>query len=177
MFIRKFEQYFPDISSSAFIDPSAIIIGQVKIAEYSSIWPLCVVRGDIHHIHIGARTNIQDGSVLHVTHKSAFNPKGFPLEIGDDVTIGHQVILHGCKILGLSLVGMGSKVLDGAIIEPEVIVGAGSLVSQGKVLESGYLWLGSPAKKIRPLTQEEKNFLKYSAEHYAKLGQQHGKSL
>jgi carbonic anhydrase/acetyltransferase-like protein (isoleucine patch superfamily) len=171
--IRPFLDLNPRIAADAWIDESAVIIGDVEIGPLASIWPLCVVRGDIHSIRVGARSNIQDGSVIHVTHDSEYNPGGFPVAIGDDVTVGHKVMLHGCSIGDNCLIGMGSIVLDGAVIESRVILGAGSLVPQGKVLESGHLYLGSPVKKVRPLTEQEQRFLDYVAGNYVKLAQQH----
>lgn len=164
--LRPYLGIYPSIGSRVFIDPSSVVIGDVRLAEDVSIWPLSVLRGDVNYIVIGARTNIQDGSVLHVTHKSASNPEGNPLIIGEDVTIGHKVMLHGCTIGNRVLVGMGSIVIDGAVIEDDVVIGANSLVTQGKHLESGYLYMGSPAKAIRKLTDAELTHLRYSANNY-----------
>ncbi|MGG4610552.1 gamma carbonic anhydrase family protein [Providencia sp. Me31A] len=164
--LRPYLGIYPSLQSRVFVDPSAVVIGDVRLADDVSIWPLSVLRGDVNHISIGARTNIQDGSVLHVTHKSNNNPDGNPLLIGEDVTVGHKVMLHGCTIGNRVLVGMGSIVIDGAIIEDDVIVGANSLVTQGKKLESGYLYVGSPAKAIRKLTDAELKHLRYSANNY-----------
>ncbi len=164
--LRPYLGIYPSINARVFIDPSSVVIGDVRIADDVSIWPLSVLRGDVNYISIGARTNIQDGSVLHVTHKSASNPEGNPLIIGEDVTIGHKVMLHGCTIGNRVLVGMGSIVIDGAIVEDDVIIGANSLVTQGKRLESGYLYTGSPAKAIRKLTDAELSHLRYSANNY-----------
>jgi len=171
MTLRDFEQHSPEIHPSVYIDDSAIVIGQVSIGEGSSVWPLSVIRGDIQRISIGKRTNIQDGSVLHVTHGSEFSmtPEGYPLTIGDDVTIGHKAVLHACTIENRCLIGMGAIVLDGAVVCSEVIVGAGSTVPPGKILDSGYLWLGSPVKRIRELSVKERQFLQYSAQHYTEL--------
>ncbi|MCG8427374.1 MAG: gamma carbonic anhydrase family protein [Chromatiales bacterium] len=171
--IRTFDGNTPKIAADAWVDESAVVIGDVEIGAGSSIWPLTVVRGDIHQIRIGERTNIQDASVLHVTHASDFNPGGFPLLIGDDVTVGHKVMLHGCEIQHHCLIGMGAIVMDGVVIEPYTIIAAGSLVPGGKVLESGYLWRGSPAKKVRELTAQERDYLEYVAANYVKLGAQH----
>ncbi len=171
--IRDFEGFSPQIADAAFIDESAVVTGNVSIGEDSSVWPCCSVRGDIHSITIGVRTNIQDGSVLHVTHDSEFAPGGFKLTVGDDVTVGHNVILHACTIEDLCLIGMGSVVLDGAVVQSGAMVGAGSLVPPNKLLEGGYMWLGSPVKKARELTDKEKAFLKYSAQHYVKLKNRH----
>ena len=177
MTIRNFEQYQPEVHKTAYIDSEALVSGNVKIGKDSSIWPMTVIRGDVNKIRIGKRSNIQDGSVLHVTHGSEFtNAEGFPLIIGDDITVGHSAVLHACTIHNRSLIGMGAIVLDGAVIEDEVIVGAGSLVPPNKRLESGYLWLGSPVKKARALTEKEKSFLTYSAQHYVKLAKRTEKS-
>jgi len=173
MTIRAFRNNAPNIDDSAWVDDSAVVIGDVTIGENSSVWPLVVIRGDIHQIRIGNRSNIQDGSILHVTHVSQFNPDGFPLEIGSDVTIGHNVVLHGCSIQDRCLIGMGSTVLDGAVVESNIMVGANSLVPGGKHLESGFLWLGSPVKKIRPLNEHELRFLGYSAKNYHALAQEY----
>jgi len=169
MNIRDFENHSPDIDENAFIDESAVVIGNVKIAADVSVWPLTVIRGDIHRIEIGARTNIQDGSVLHVTHDSEYSPGGFALNIGESVTVGHKVILHACTIGNNCLVGMGSTVLDGAVLEDNVMLGANSLVAPGKRLEGGYLYVGSPAKQVRSLTEKELAWLAYSANHYVEL--------
>lgn len=173
--VRPFENYMPQIASSAFIDDSAVVTGDVVIGEDSSVWPCCSVRGDIHSIRIGRRSNIQDGSVLHVTHDSEYAPGGAKLTVGNDVTVGHKVILHACTIEDLCLIGMGSVVLDGAIVQSGAMVGAGSLVPPNKILEGGYMWLGSPVKKVRLLTDKETAFLSYSAEHYVKLKNRHAK--
>ncbi|MFT0211555.1 gamma carbonic anhydrase family protein [Pseudomonas sp. F1_0610] len=169
MSIRNFNNIRPHFAERVFIDQSAIIIGDVEIGADSSVWPLAVIRGDMHSIRIGERTSIQDGSVLHITHKGPYNPNGYPLMIGDDVTVGHQALLHGCTIGSRVLVGMRSTVMDGAVIEDEVVLGAGSLVPPGKRLESGFLYVGSPAKAVRPLTEKERSFFAYSAQNYVNL--------
>ncbi|MCJ1885583.1 gamma carbonic anhydrase family protein [Pseudomonas sp. LA21] len=173
MTIRTFQGKTPSLGERVFVDASAVVIGDVEIGADSSVWPLVTIRGDMHRIRIGARTSVQDGSVLHITHAGPFNPDGFPLTLGDDVTVGHKVLLHGCTVGSRILVGMGSIVMDGAVIEDEVILGAGSLVPPGKVLESGYLYVGSPVKKARPLTDKERAFFTYSAANYVKLKDQH----
>ncbi len=163
----------PRIAEDVWVDPTAVVIGDVEIGLGSSIWPLVVVRGDIHHIRIGKNTNIQDGSVVHVTHDSRFNPGGYPTIIGDNITVGHKVMLHGCTIGDNCLIGMSSTVMDGAVIEPRVVLGAGSLVPGGKVLESGYLWVGSPVRRARELNEKEQEFLDYSAQNYARLAKRY----
>ncbi|WP_436322859.1 gamma carbonic anhydrase family protein [Vibrio cidicii] len=163
---RSYKGIYPQIGARVYIDSSSVLVGDIQIGDDSSIWPLVAARGDVNHIRIGERSNIQDGSVLHVTHKNAANPDGYPLLIGNDVTVGHKVMLHGCTIKDRVLVGMGAIVLDGVIIEEEVMIGAGSLVPPGKVLESGYLYVGSPVKQARPLTDKERAFLQKSADNY-----------
>lgn len=172
MTIRSYLHHVPSLAAGVFIDSSAVVIGRVTLAEDVSVWPLVAVRGDVHDISVGARTNIQDGSVLHTTSPDS-HPPGFPLNIGADVTVGHKVILHGCKIGDRVLIGMGAIVMDGVTVEPDVIVGAGSVVSPGKVLQSGGLYVGAPAKRVRDLKPEELEFLKYSAGHYVKLKNRH----
>ena len=171
--IRAYRGLSPQLDERVFIDPSAVVIGDVHLGEDSSVWPLAVIRGDMHRIRIGARTSVQDGSVLHITHAGPFNPDGFPLEIGDDVTIGHKALLHGCRIGSRVLIGMGCIVMDGAVIEDGVVLGAGSLVPPGKRLVTGYLYVGSPVRQARPLTDKEKAFFTYSAANYVKLKDHH----
>ena len=173
MTIRTYQGKTPSLGERVFVDASSVVIGDVEIGADSSVWPLVVIRGDMHRIRIGARTSVQDGSVLHITHAGPFNPDGFPLTIGDEVTVGHKVLLHGCTLGSRILVGMGSIVMDGAVIEDEVILGAGSLVPPGKTLESGFLYVGSPVKKARPLTDKERAFFSYTAGNYVKLKDQH----
>ena len=173
MSIRTFENNVPQIAASAYVDETALVIGSVRIAEDVSLWPKVVARGDVNSIGIGARTNIQDGTILHVSHDSEFAPGGFPLSIGADITVGHQAILHGCTIEDRCLVGMAATVMDGALLRSGVILGAGSLVPPGRELEGGFLWVGSPARKVRPLSSEEQAFLDYSARHYVELKNRH----
>ena len=173
MSIRSFQQHTPKLGARVFVDPTAVLRGDVEIGEDSSVWPLTVIRGDMHRIRIGARSSIQDGSVLHITHAGPYNPDGFPLTIGDEVTVGHKVTLHGCTLGSRILVGMGSIVMDGAVVEDEVIIAAGSLVPPGKRLESGYLYVGSPVKQARPLTDKERSFFAYTAGNYVRLKDRH----
>jgi carbonic anhydrase/acetyltransferase-like protein (isoleucine patch superfamily) len=173
MTIRSFQGIEPRIAASAYVDATAVVIGDVTIGEDASLWPMVVARGDVNSIEIGARTNIQDGCILHVSHDSEFAPGGFPLSIGSDITVGHQVILHGCRIEDSCLVGMGATVMDGAILRSGVLLGAGSLVPPGQELAGGYLWVGSPARRVRPLRDQERAFLVYSPKHYVELKNQH----
>lgn len=159
----------PQLAPGAWVHPRATVIGEVTLGANASVWPGAVLRGDVNHIHIGAKTNIQDNAVLHVSHKTVADPVGAPLIIGERVTVGHGVILHGCMIENECLIGMGSIVLDKALIKKNVLLGAGSLVPEGRVLESGYLYLGRPAKLVRELTLEELAYFNYSAGHYINL--------
>lgn len=173
MAIRTYRGSAPQLGPRVFVDASAVVLGDVVLGEDASVWPMAVVRGDMHRIRIGKRSSVQDGSVLHITHAGPFNPDGYPLLIGDEVTIGHNVTLHGCTLGNRILVGMGSIVMDGAVVEDEVVIGAGSLVPPGKVLQSGYLYVGSPVKQARALTDQERAFFAYSAANYVKLKDLH----
>ena len=173
MTIRGFQGISPKIAESAFVDESALVIGDVTIGADSSIWPMTVARGDVHSISIGERTNIQDASVLHVTHDGKYTPGGFPLVVGDDVTVGHRVTLHACTIGSLCLIGMSATIMDGAEIGDRTIIAAGSLIPTGKKLEGGYLYVGSPARQVRVLTDQELESLEYSANHYVKMKNRH----
>lgn len=170
---ERFGDHAPKLASEVFVHPSAVIIGDVEIGRLASIWCNAVIRGDVNAIRIGARSNVQDGSVLHVSHKTPADPDGAPLVIGAGVTIGHQVILHGCTIHDHCLIGMGSIVMDKAVIESRVLLGAGSLVPEGKRLEAGHLYLGRPAKMIRALNNEELAYFEYSASHYVELARRY----
>jgi len=172
MTIREFEGIAPKIAVDAYVDDTALVTGDVEIGQKSSVWPMTVIRGDVNSIRIGERTNIQDGCVLHVTHEGPYGP-GRSMQIGDDVTVGHGAILHACTIEDRCLIGMAATVLDGAILHSEVMIGAGSLVPPNKELESGYLYLGNPVRRVRPLSEKEKKYLQYSAEHYIRLSQRH----
>lgn len=171
--IREYQGITPTIGKDVYIDPASVVIGDVTIGDESSVWPMAVIRGDVHSIRIGSGTSIQDGSVLHVTHDGPYSPGGGALVIGDLVTVGHNVTLHACTIEDRVLIGMGVIVLDGCHVPSEVILGAGTLVPPNTELESGYLYVGSPAKKLRPLTDKEKDFLSYTAKNYIKLQKTH----
>jgi len=167
--LRSYKGIVPELKNNVYVDEACVLIGDITLDDDASIWPLVAARGDVNHIRIGKRSNVQDGTVLHVTRKSNDKPDGNPLLIGDDVTIGHKAMLHGCTVGNRILVGMGAIILDGAILEDDVILGAGSLVPPGKVLKSGHLYVGSPAKQVRELTEAELAFLPQSADNYVKL--------
>lgn len=167
--IRAFADTTPQLGERVMIDPTAVVLGDLVIGDDVSIWPNCSIRGDMHRIEIGHRSNVQDNSVLHVTHASRFNPEGWPLIIGQDVTIGHGAILHGCTIGDRVLIGMGATVMDGAVVDNAVMIAAGALVTPGKHLPSGYVYAGSPAKQLRELSESERTFLQYSADNYVRL--------
>ncbi|GGP20871.1 gamma carbonic anhydrase family protein [Silvimonas iriomotensis] len=169
MAVETFEHHHPVIPATAWVHASAQVIGETTLGQDVSIWPGAVVRGDVNFIRIGDDSNIQDCSVLHTTHRRPEDPNGAPLIIGERVTVGHGVMLHGCTIGNECLIGMGSIVLDRVVIQDHVMMGAGSLVPPGKVLESGYLYVGRPAQKVRALTQAEIAHFAYSAQHYVKL--------
>ncbi|WP_447527321.1 gamma carbonic anhydrase family protein [Vreelandella sp. TE19] len=170
--LRAFKEYFPKLGERVFIDPASVVIGDVVLGDDCSVWPMTVIRGDMHQIRLGARVSVQDGSVLHITHSSDFNPEGFPLTVGDDVTIGHKALLHGATLGNRILVGMGAIVMDGVVVEDEVIIAAGAVVTPGKVLKSGYVYAGSPASALRPLKEKEREFFTYTAGNYVKLKDQ-----
>jgi carbonic anhydrase/acetyltransferase-like protein (isoleucine patch superfamily) len=175
--IRSYRGVTPRLAMGAWVDPQASVIGDVTLGSDASVWPMAVLRGDVNRIVVGARTNVQDGSILHVTHDGPYTPGGVPLLIGDDVTIGHGVILHACTIGHRVLIGMGAKLLDKVVVEDEVFVAAGSLVSPGKRLESGWLYRGVPAVAARRLNADEIANLRYSAEHYVRVKNHHVASL
>ena len=175
MSIRPFEGHTPDLHGTAYVDDTALVIGNVSLAEDCSVWPMCVLRGDIQSIQVGARSNIQDGSIIHVTHDSEYTPGGYATTVGEDVTVGHRVTLHGCEVADRCLIGMGTIILDGVRVQPETMLGAGCVVPPGRELESGFLWVGSPARKLRELTDAEREFLRYSAAHYVKTKNRHQK--
>lgn len=167
--IRPFKGLLPTLKKRAYVDPAAVIIGDVVIGEDSSVWPLVVIRGDVNKVRVGDRTNIQDGSVIHESRPRPNNPEGYPTLIGEDVTIGHKVMLHGCSIGDRVLIGMGAIVLDGVTIENNVVVGAGALVTPGKTLEEGFLYIGSPARQSRPLRDGEIDHFIEAAQNYMDL--------
>jgi carbonic anhydrase/acetyltransferase-like protein (isoleucine patch superfamily) len=169
MNVRNYRNIAPQLGERVYIDPAAVVIGKVKLGDDVSIWPTAVVRGDVNAIEIGARTSVQDGSVLHVTHDGPYRPGGRALIVGADVTVGHRVVLHACTIGNTCLIGMGSVLLDDVVTEDLVMIGAGSVVTPGKRLEARGLYVGSPARRVRDLKPQEIEFLSYSAAHYVKV--------
>jgi carbonic anhydrase/acetyltransferase-like protein (isoleucine patch superfamily) len=171
--IRSYRGISPVLGERVYVDECALVIGRVTMGDDSSIWPFAVARGDVNFIRIGARTNIQDGSVLHVVHEAERTNGGIPLIIGDDVTVGHKAMLHAVTIGSRCLIGMSSVVLDGAVVEDEVIVGAGTVVPPGKRLDSRGLYIGNPARRLRGLSDAEIEGLLYSARHYVNVKESH----
>lgn len=169
MTVSSYLDKTPRLGARVYVHPSAQVIGSVVLGEDSSVWCNAVLRGDVHDIRIGRCTNIQDLTMGHVSHRSPQKPEGAPLVIGDHVTVGHSVILHACRIGSRCLIGMGSILMDDVVVEDDVMLGAGSLVPPGKVLERGMLYHGRPAKPVRPLTGDEIAYLLYSAEHYVRV--------
>lgn len=175
--IYAFQDVMPTIDSSAFIHPDAVIIGDVHIGPNSSVWPGVVIRGDVNFIRIGERTNIQDGSILHVTRPSEKHPNGIPLIIGHGITIGHQVSLHACHLMDGCMIGIGAIVLDQAIVEQQSMVGAGSLVAPRKCVHQKELWIGSPAQRLRTMSDKELNAIAATTQNYCNLAQNYQRSL
>ncbi|MDD5215686.1 MAG: gamma carbonic anhydrase family protein [Methylococcales bacterium] len=173
MSIRRFNEQSPKLGENVYIDDSAVVVGAVTLGDNVSVFPTAVIRGDVEKITIGENTNVQDGAILHVSHQGKFSERGHPLNIGKSVTIGHRAVIHGCTVGDYCLIGIGAIIMDDAVLEDYVMLGAGSLVPPNKKLESGYLYVGSPAKQSRALSEEEKEFLRYSAEHYVSLKNQH----
>jgi carbonic anhydrase/acetyltransferase-like protein (isoleucine patch superfamily) len=168
--IRPYRGVLPTLGARTYVDPAAAVIGDVVLGDDVSIWPMTVVRGDVNFIRIGARSNVQDGTVIHVSHDGPHAKLGgFATVIGEDVTIGHKAIIHACRIEDAALIGMGAVILDGAVVKKHGFVGAGALVAPGKVVGEGELWLGNPARLARRLSDAEIEALYYSAQHYVRL--------
>lgn len=169
MNLRPYQGILPRLAEGVYVDPAAHVVGDVEIGADASLWPCAVARGDVHRIRIGARTNVQDAAVLHVTHDGPYTPGGFPLLIGDDVTIGHAAVVHACTIGDACLIGMHATVLDGVVVQRHSMIGAGAVVTPGKVVGEGELWIGNPARRVRTLSDGEIERLYYSAQHYVRL--------
>lgn len=171
--IRPFDEKWPRVADSAWIDETAVIIGDVTLGNDVSVWPTAVIRGDVNRIAIGDRSNVQDGTVIHVAHDGPYSPGGFPTVVGEDVTIGHRAVVHACTVGSRVLVGMGAIIMDGAVVEDDCIIAAGTLVPPGRRLDAGYLYVGSPAKASRELSAGEREQLVYSAHHYVRVKEKH----
>lgn len=167
--LRSYRGMTPKLGARVYVDPAATVIGDVVLGDDVSIWPGTVLRGDVQRICVGARSNVQDGAVLHVTHDGPYTPGGSPCLIGADVTIGHGAVVHACTIGDGSLVGMHATVLDGAVVAHHAFVGAGAVIPPGKQVGEGELWVGNPARCVRMLDAREIEALLYSARHYVKL--------
>lgn len=168
--ILPYKGIYPTIAETAFIAPGAVIIGDVEIGEYTNVWPNCVIRGDVNTIRIGARTNIQDGTVVHVTTKTG------PTRIGSNITIGHKALLHACILEDNCFVGMGAIAMDHAVVESGGMLAAGALLTAGKRVSGGQLWAGNPAKYFRDLKREESAFIGVSAQNYVDLAAEYRKA-
>ncbi|MFI4962902.1 MAG: gamma carbonic anhydrase family protein [Legionellales bacterium] len=167
--IRSFQGVFPVLGARVYIDQKSVVIGDVTLGDHVSVWPMAVIRGDVNYITIGSACNIQDGAILHVTHDGPYTKGGKPLILGNGITVGHQAVLHACTIDDYCLIGMNALILDGVHIEHHVMVAAGSIVAPGKILASGHLYMGNPARSARKLTEQELEQLEYSAAHYVRL--------
>lgn len=171
--LRPYLGRLPTLGQRVYVDPAATVIGDVELGDDVSVWPGTIIRGDVNHIRIGARTNVQDGTIIHVSHHSPYNKAGYPTLIGEGVTVGHGCIIHACTIGDYTLIGMGACILDGATVEKHGFVGAGAVVGPGKVVREGELWLGNPARPARMLSDQEIESLHYSADHYVRLKDQY----
>lgn len=168
--IRPYQGQMPRLGQRVYVDVGAHLIGDVELGDDVSLWPGVVVRGDVNYIRIGARTNVQDGTIIHVSHDGPYTrPGGYPTIIGADVTIGHGAIVHACVIEDACLIGMHATVLDGATVRKHGFVGAGAVIPPGKTVGERELWLGNPAKLVRVLSDRDVESLYYSATHYVKL--------
>jgi carbonic anhydrase/acetyltransferase-like protein (isoleucine patch superfamily) len=167
--VRTYRNIQPKLGANVYVDPAAAVIGDVELGDDVSVWPGAVLRGDVERIRVGARTNVQDGAVLHVTHDGPYTPGGRPCIVGADVTIGHGAVIHACTIEDCCLIGMHATVLDGAVVKRHAFIGAGALIAPGKVVGEGELWVGNPARCVRKLGDTEIEALRYSARHYVEL--------
>ncbi|WP_329741924.1 gamma carbonic anhydrase family protein [Dyella sp. A6] len=166
--LRSYKGIAPTLGQRVYVDPAASVIGDVVLGDDVSIWPGAVLRGDVNHIRVGAKTNIQDGAIVHVAHAGPYGP-GFPCLIGEGVTVGHAAVVHACSIGDYALIGMHATVLDGAVIGDYGFVGAGAVIPPGKVVGERELWLGNPAKCVRLLSDVQVEQLRYSADHYVRV--------
>lgn len=169
MSTRPYRGIHPTLEEGAYVDPTALVVGDVVLGRDASIWPMAVVRGDVNYIRIGARSNVQDNSVLHVTRPFPGSAAGWPLLVGEDVVIAHGVTVHGCTIGNRVLVGIGAVVLDGAVVEDDVMIAAGSVVPPGKRLESGGLYMGNPVRRAREISEAERARIPVMAGFYVDL--------
>lgn len=175
--LRPYKNKQPIVGKNVYIDETAVVIGDVRIGDNVSIWPTTVIRGDVESICIGQDCNVQDGSVLHVSHAADNAEKGHPLNIGQGVTIGHRAVVHACTVGNYCLIGMGAIIMDDAVLEDYVMLGSAALVPPGKKLAGGYLYVGVPARQVRLLKDSEKEFLHYSYQHYIQLKNDYLKAL
>ena len=171
--LRSYLDQSPRLGQRVYVDPAATVIGDVELADDVSVWPGTIIRGDVNHIRIGARSNVQDGTIIHVSHHSPYNKAGYPTRVGADVTIGHGTIIHACTIEDACLIGMGACILDGAVIEANAFIAAGAVVGPGKLVRSGELWAGNPARLMRQLSDKDIEGLRYSADHYVRVKDQY----
>lgn len=167
--LRTFRGVAPKLGARVYVDAMATVIGDVELGDDVSLWPGVVLRGDVERIRIGARTNVQDGTIVHVTHDGPYTPGGAPCIVGADVTVGHAAMLHACTIEDGCLIGMHATVLDEAVVRRHAFIGAGALVPPGRTVGEGELWIGNPARCVRRLTAREIESLQYSARHYVAL--------
>ncbi len=171
--LRPYLDKRPVLGQRVYVDPACTVIGDVELGDDVSVWPGTVIRGDVNQVRIGARTNVQDGTIIHVSHASPYNKGGYPTLIGADVTLGHGTIIHACTIGDACLIGMGACILDGAVIAPNAFIAAGAVVGPGKQVGSGELWVGNPARLARRLSDQDLEGLLYSAQHYVRLKDQY----
>ena len=174
--ILSFGGKVPRIDPSAFVAAGARLVGDVEIGPESSVWYNCVLRGDVNRIRIGARSNIQDGSVIHVDSPKPGEPEGHPTLIGDEVLVGHLAMVHGCILHDRAFVGLGAIVMDGCVIEGDAMLAAGAMLTPGKRIPSGQLWAGRPAKYVRDLSKEELQGMRAGVAHYVALAKAHRQS-
>ena len=167
--VRDFAGHMPSLADGVYVDEAARVIGKVELRRDVSVWPGAVLRGDVERIEVGERSNIQDGSIVHVTHDGPYTPGGRACLIESDVTVGHGAVLHACTVHDTCLIGMRATLLDGVVVGRHSLVGAGALVPPDTLIGEGELWLGSPARRVRALSAREIEQIEYSAAHYVRL--------